>query len=93
MNVDQWIETIEEAFKLARIPFTKKKKELLLANQKSKLWSTEVQTKVMFEMRDAMYKLFFNKATNGETFGSIDKVKIFFGKSLQENYHLTVVHF
>lgn len=87
MNIDQWIAQVSETYQSVGLQFSTNKKELLLAEFIES--SAQAQKEVMAETIDVMTRFFFRKASRGETFGSLSRIKEEFGRSLEENYGLS----
>lgn len=87
MNIEQWIYQIDEAYRASGVTFSPDKKALLLSEISES--STESQKEIVAEAKKAIARLFFKKASRGETFGSISRIKEMFGQSLEENYGLS----
>jgi len=87
MNIDQWIHQVSEAYQSVGLPFSSNKKALLLAEFSEE--STQEQKEIVVEALDVMIRFFFRKASRGETFGSLSRIKERFGQSLEENYGMS----
>ena len=86
MNIDQWISCISEAYEITGKIFSLSRKEKLLG----KLSVDDLnKDKAIEETGEIITRYFFRKATRGETFGSISRIKEKFGKSVEENYGLS----
>jgi len=84
MNIESWLLEIEEFLKTKGIKFTDKIKSHLLSEFPEN--STFEQKKITTEILEAVYFLFFFKASRGDTFGPLDKIEKRFGETLEENY-------
>jgi hypothetical protein len=87
MNVDQWILEISRAYQSAGLAFPQTKKTSLIEYLAEK--SAETPKKVIVEALDVMTRYLFKKASTGETFGNLSRIKERFGRSLEENYGLS----
>lgn len=87
MNIDQWLLQVSQAYQLAGKQLSPDKKACLLAPLSENI--TELQKEILAEVYDIMIRFFFSKASHGETFGSISRIKERFGSSLEENYGLS----
>lgn len=87
MNIDQWLLQVSQAYQSVGKQFSLDKKAFLLAELSES--STESQKKTIAEVFDIIIRFFFSKASRGETFGSLNRIKEQFGRSLEENYGLS----
>jgi hypothetical protein len=87
MDVDQWIRQMSDAYALVGASFSSDKKAVLLANLSEE--NSQEKKEIVAEAVDAMTRLFFKKVSNGETFGSLSRIKKQFGRSLEENYGMS----
>lgn len=87
MDADQWVLEISKAYQSIGLAFPSTKKTSLLKKLSEK--STKAQKEVIEEALDVMTRYFFKKASSGETFGHLSRIKEQFGRSLEENYGLT----
>ncbi|MCX5885703.1 MAG: hypothetical protein NT096_07320 [Proteobacteria bacterium] len=87
MNIDQWLLQVSQAYQSVGKRFSSDKKVFLLAELSES--STESQKETIAEVFDIMTRFFFSKASRGETFGSISRIKEQFASSLEENYGLS----
>ena len=85
MNLEQWRAHLSEAYKQAQLALTPEKERSLF----KETVSPEQQGQLVGEALEALVRYFFNKASCGEPFGSVDRIKERFGRSLEENYGLT----
>jgi len=86
MNIDSWFQVIEQALKAKGIELTPEIKNHLLSEFPET--STYQQKKITTEVLGAVYEFFFHKATQGETFGELSRIKERFGETVEENYGL-----
>jgi hypothetical protein len=87
MKTDQWLLQVSQAYQSVGKQLTPDKKAFLLAELSES--STQEQKEALAEAYDIMTRFFYSKASRGETFGSIGRVKERFGRSLEENYGLS----
>src|SRR3990172_6290440 len=87
MNIDQWLLQVSQAYQSVGKQFSPDKKVFLLAELSES--STESQKEILSEVYDVMTRFFYNKASRGEPFGSLKRIKERFGSSLEENYGLS----
>ena len=87
MKADQWLSLFEEAFNYVDKPFTIENKSFLLKQYVKDL--PQYEKVHAFEIMEIFTRYFLYKAGGG-TFGPISKVESKFGRSLKENYGLTV---
>lgn len=90
MNIEQWGHIVADAYKLTGVEYSPAIKSLLFANTSeipTNTLSTE-QKELLRNTIEVMSKLFFIKATKGETFGPISRIKEKYGATLEENYSL-----
>lgn len=87
MNLEHWKSHLHQAYDLLGRSLTHEKETLLTSDQ------TQIDTDQAKEVRgeafEVMLRYFFQMASNGETFGSLSRVKERFGLSLEENYGLS----
>lgn len=86
MNIDQWLLQVSQAYQSVEKQFSPDKKAFLLTELSES--STEAQKETLAEVYDVMTRFFYSKASRGETFGSLSRIKEKFGSSLEENYGL-----
>lgn len=84
MNLEEWRVHLAEAYEQAQITLTPEKELSLFKETVSP--EQESLTEETFEV---LIQYFFNKASCGEPFGSLDRIRERFGRSLEENYGLT----
>jgi len=84
MNPTQWISEVSRAYHAMGLMFTPTKTDYLLSEYSAS--DAEVNDEVMIETLGAMTRYFFQKASKGETFGPLGRIKVEFGRSLEENY-------
>lgn len=87
MNAEKWVLEVSKAYQSVGLAFPPDKKTSLLAELPER--STETQKEMVAEALDVMTRYFFKKASNGETFGPLSRIKEQFGRSLEENYGLS----
>lgn len=87
MNIDQWLLQVSQAYQSVGKQFSSDKKAFLLAELSES--STDSQKETIAEVFDIMTRFFYNKASRGESFGSLSRIKERFGSSLEENYGLS----
>jgi len=87
MNTDQWISELSTAYQSADLPFPPNKRTSLLAALSE--MRSEAQKEIIAEALDIVTRHFFNKASIGEAFGPVSRIKERFGRSLEENYGLS----
>lgn len=87
MNPDQWIRQVEEAYQWVGATLSPNKRALLLADLPEN--PNQALKEVVAEASDIMSRYFFKKVSQGETFGSLTRIREAFGMSLEENYGLS----
>ena len=87
MNIDQWIHQVSDAYQSIGLPFSSDKKTFLLTELSESMTQEQKDTSV--DIVKVMLRFFFKKASLGEPFGSLNRVKERFGESLEENYGLS----
>lgn len=86
MNIHQWLEELSKAYQAAGLKLSDDKKNLFLRDLSE--ISTQAEKNVLAEALEIMIQYFFRKASRGETFGPLARIKEFFGRSVEENYGL-----
>lgn len=87
MNIDQWLLQVSQAYQSVGKQFSSDKKVFLLTELPESI--TESQKEILAEVYDIMTRFFYRKASRGETFGSLSRIKERFGSSLEDNYALS----
>jgi hypothetical protein len=87
VNIDQWLLLISQAYQSAGEQFSPDKRAFLLTELSENI--TKTQKEILAEVDDIMIRFFFSKASRGETFGSLKRIKEQFGSFLEENYGLS----
>jgi hypothetical protein len=85
MNKEGWISETVKAYQEQNGTLSSTEQSMLLREISE---SDQEQMSVVSRTYDVFGKHFLNKATNGETFGSIERVKQKYGKTLEQNYRL-----
>ena len=97
MTIQQWLRHFEKAYALpyrndvgtdqwVSRKFTQEEKTFLLQEYSQDLVSAQQQH--VLEVVQIFTRYFFRQALNGDTFGHIEKVRLEFGKTLEEQYGL-----
>lgn len=87
MKIEQWITQLEESYESAGSQLSSSTRASLL--NKFTGTGTVEDISVFENAEENMMRLFFRKVVNGETFGSISRIKEIMGKSLEDNYKLS----
>jgi hypothetical protein len=87
MKIEQWIDCMSESYQTLGKQFTSDKKSLLLTEFSEDC--TKAQKEVLAEAMDIMTRFFYIKASRGETFGPVARIKEKLGSSPEENYGLS----
>lgn len=87
MNIDQWITQILQAYQLSGKNFSQEKKAFLLSELSENI--SPGQKQILAEAYDVITRIFYSKASRGETFGSLSRINENFGRTLEDNYGLT----
>lgn len=98
MTNDEWLRHFEEAYKLPfrediridewkKRDFNKSEIDFLLSKAKSSREYSDTEREHFLEIVQSFTRYFFRKASNGETFCSLEKIKSdFLGKSFEQVY-------
>lgn len=97
MTLQQWLQHFESGYNLpfrsdtrtnqwVRRKFTQEEKSFLMQEYSQELVSAQQQH--VLEIVQILTRYFFKLALNGQTFGPIEKVRLEFGKTLEEQYGL-----
>ena len=90
MNIDQWVHCIREAYESSGKAFSAKEREAILQKLPEETLRVGESTRnVIGETIELFTHYFFKKVTLGETFGSIERVKQRFGRSIESNYDVS----
>lgn len=85
-NLQAWLNHYRNAFQLSNKSFTSSEKEFLLQNYRKEDKQLQEQ---MLEMCHIMMKYFFDMATGGKTFGTLQETEADLGMSIESNYGLS----
>ncbi|MFC1490356.1 hypothetical protein ACFL6K_04010 [Candidatus Latescibacterota bacterium] len=88
MNAEQWMSVIGEAYKSSGHLLPEEEKELLLLSKSSSEYYSEEHIKVLSEMYDVIWVLFWEKVKGGESFGDLSRIEKEYGMTLEERYKL-----
>ena len=89
MDINQWVQQVKVAYQLLEKPFPPNGESVLLSKIPGGGSDTEEQLEIGAEVMDAMIRLFYKRAVQGEPFGSLSRIKEKLGSSLEENYGLS----
>lgn len=87
MTLQQWLFEVMEAYELYGKQLSSDKVAFLLTDLPENLSKSEES--FIAEVYETVFRFFFYKASRGEPFGPINRIKERFGISLEENYGLT----
>ena len=85
MDLLQWIDIFQDAYKEFSVMFSPEAKKHLLSELSE---NDQLQIEAVSETYELMTKYFFKMVTLGDTFGPINRIKEYYGKSLEANYRL-----
>jgi len=86
VNIEQWLDQISEAYKESGKTFSANIKDLLLSEFSDDIVANNKEA--LNESIEVITCLFFSKATKGETFGLLNRIRERFGDSLEHNYNI-----
>ena len=87
MNIDQWFYQLNLAYEEKGMQISPEKKAFLLSDFPDT--TTYAQKQMIGEFLDVMTQFFYNKASHGEVFGKLSRIKERFGNSIEENYGIS----
>lgn len=87
MNIDQWFYQLNLAYEEKEIQIPPGKEAFLLSEFPET--TTYAQKQMIEEFLDVMTQFFYNKASHGEIFGDLSRIKERFGNSIEENYGIS----
>ncbi|MFX0135599.1 MAG: hypothetical protein ACFFDN_18280 [Candidatus Hodarchaeota archaeon] len=87
MNIEQWFQLVTSIFKEKGTQISSEKENFLLSRLPET--TTIAQKEIISETINVMTEFFFKRASHGETFGPLSRVKERFGNTIEENYGLS----